>query len=180
MNTMVIAGVGAVVVIAILFFVLKGKKQEPSTETTQPKPQPKPKQETKTEPKVEKKPEPKKEEKPQTVVPRKEYPNFNINKLKDELGLDDESARMFIDEFIKQADEVIEEIKKDLAKKDTSRLESLTHTLKGSATNLRISGVADVLVDFNTYLKSNDDIEEIELFMKDLEYYLDKLKKQFK
>ncbi len=51
--------------------------------------------------------------------------------------------------------------------------------VKGSATNLGTGGISDVLVDFNTYMKTDNDTSVIAGHMRNLNRALKELKEQF-
>lgn len=111
---------------------------------------------------------------------RKEYPEFDIEVSAEELRMEVEEIEEFINEFIEQLDDRINELYKLYEQEKWEELERLIHLLKGSATNLRISGIADILIEFNTYLRSeNIEKEQVKFLIDDLEYYFDKLKMNF-
>ncbi len=58
-------------------------------------------------------------------------------------------------------------------------MERLTHGIKGSATNLGTGGVSDLLVDYNTYLKTGTDIDIAKAYLEHLVHYTAELKTQY-
>jgi len=107
------------------------------------------------------------------------YPEFSNARAVEQLGLSQEEADMFISELVTQIDEELPNLDAAVAEHDVEQVEHLSHKLKGSATSLGEGGVADVLVDFNTYCKSGDDAEVIRDHMNNLRYYFEQLKEQF-
>ena len=115
---------------------------------------------------------------PPTQLPSGEYPDFSYQRLLD-MGLSDEEAQEFVQELIPQIDEQIPKIEAAMEIPDYHKMERLTHSIKGSSTNIGEGGVADVLVDYNTYLKTGKDMSIIRAYHKHLITYLEKLKKRF-
>jgi hypothetical protein len=62
---------------------------------------------------------------------------------------------------------------------DFHKMERLTHSIKGSATNLGTGGVSALLVDCNTYLKTGTDIDIAKAYFKHLVHYTAELKTQY-
>jgi hypothetical protein len=58
-------------------------------------------------------------------------------------------------------------------------MERLTHSIKGSATNIGTGGVSDLLVDCNTYLKTGTDIDIAKAYVAHLKQYTQELKAQY-
>lgn len=126
-------------------------------------------------PQVLKKETPLKEKK---VLPSCIYPEFTHQRLVD-MGLSDEEALSFVQELIPQLETQIPLIDAALAEKDLPKVERLTHSIKGSATNLGTGGVADLLVECNTYLKSGTDIDITTAYCESLKSYTQDLKTQY-
>jgi HPt (histidine-containing phosphotransfer) domain-containing protein len=154
-------------------------------------PRPEPKPEPKVEVKVEPKPVPKTEEKiePKIEVPKEEvkeakklpeanYPPFTHARLV-EMGLSDEEAKEFVAELIPQIEEQIPLIEEAMNIPDFHQMERLTHSIKGSATNIGTGGVSDLLVAYNTYLKTGTDIDEAKAYFEHLKHYTQELKEQY-
>ena len=161
----------------------------------EPKPEPEPKLEPKPEPVVKPKPvvEPEKEtevkqqEKPEVKIevaketkklPEANYPEFTHVRLV-EMGLSDEEAKEFVAELIPQIEVEIPLLQAAIEGEDFHKMERLTHGIKGSATNLGTGGVSDLLVDYNTYLKSGTDIDIAKEYLKHLIRYTNELKTQY-
>lgn len=153
--------IGLVLAIVLLMIFLKSKKTEVQSE------------EEKQEVVEEEKAEDTKE------YPKANYKKFDHSRIITELGLDEEDAKDFIAELISQIQSTIPQIKDAIDKEDIKKLEELTHSIKGSATNLGSEGVASLLTDFNTYLKTNNDIDIIQRYFEHLEHYLEELKSQY-
>jgi HPt (histidine-containing phosphotransfer) domain-containing protein len=113
-----------------------------------------------------------------TELPKKEYPDFNYERLM-EMGLSKEDALEFIQELIPQIGTQIPLLDEALQIPDFEEMEHLTHSIKGSSTTIGTGGVSDLLVEYNTYLKTNAKVEVAQTYQKLLKHYFEKLKKQF-
>ena len=181
----------------------KRRKQRPNKQTTSPKepkevtpkprraprPEPEPKPEPKLEPIVEVKLEPeiKQEQKPEPKIevpketkklPEANYPQFTHVRLV-EMGLSDEEAKEFVAELIPQLEVEIPLIEAAIQDSDFHKIERLTHGIKGSATNLGTGGVSDLLVDYNTYVKTGTDSDIAQAYLEHLVHYTNELKTQY-
>jgi len=151
-------------------------------EEPKPEPAPEPKAEVKPEPK----PKPKIEVKPALVeeiqvtkeLPEANYPPFTHVRLV-EMGLSDDEAKEFVSELIPQLEEQIPLIEEALNVPDFHQMERLTHSIKGSATNIGSGGISDLLVDCNTYLKTGTDIDIAKAYFEHLKHYTKELKTQY-
>lgn len=161
------------------------KKPEPKPEVVPEEVEEKPvvveKVETKPEPevvpeKIEEKVEEKLEAK---ELPPCDYPPFDHSRTVESLGLSEEDAKEFVGELITQIDTQLPLIEKELETADFHQLERLTHSIKGSATNLGTGGVSDLLTDFNTYLKEGTDMDVLKSYFECLQNYTQKLKDQY-
>lgn len=120
--------------------------------------------------------------KPRPVAPvavAKEYPLYSNARAVENLGLSQEEADMFVEELVGQIEGEMPTLQAAVDANDLDRLEKVSHMLKGSATSLGEGGVADVLVDFNTYCKEGNDINVIKTHMSNLQLHLGRLKEQF-
>ncbi|UFH60285.1 Hpt domain-containing protein [Sulfurovum mangrovi] len=169
--------------------VKKEEEPKPKAESkskSEPKPKPEPVEEKAvvTE-EVTAKPEPvivkeeAEEEVPEKELPACNYPPFDHSRTVESLGLSDEDAKEFVGELISQLDSHLPLIAKEVEAGNFHALEQLTHSVKGSATNLGIGGVADLLTDFNTYLKEGKDVDVVKSYYACLETYTQKLKEQY-
>ena len=95
------------------------------------------------------------------------------------MGLSDEEAKDFVKELISQIEELLPAIEKATEEKDFHQMERLTHSIKGSSTNIGTGGIAELLVDYNTYLKTGDDIVLSKAYFEELKVQLDRLKAQY-
>jgi len=111
-------------------------------------------------------------------IPQKEYADFDNSRLL-AMGLSQKDADDFVLELIGQIDEFIPQIEAAIESRDYKQVERLSHSLKGSATNLGTGGVADQLIDFNTYCKKGEDKETIVNYLNSLKTYQAKLKVQY-
>ena len=96
-----------------------------------------------------------------------------------EMGLADDEAQEFVQDLISQVQTHIPLLKSALNEQDFVKLEELTHSIKGSATNIGVGGIADLLVDFNTYLKGGKDIAVVQRYLMFLRFQLKALEKQY-
>ncbi len=148
-------------------------KPEPKTE---PKIEIEIKPEAKPEPKIDVTPEPKPKE--TKKLPEANYPPFTHVRLV-EMGLSDDEAKEFVAELIPQLEEQMPLIEEAMSIPDYHQMERLTHSIKGSATNIGTGGVSDLLVDWNTYLKTGTDIDIAKAYFNHLVHYTNELKTQY-
>ncbi|MEA3491361.1 MAG: Hpt domain-containing protein [Campylobacterota bacterium] len=111
-------------------------------------------------------------------LPNGEYPDFNHSRLMD-MGLSQTDANIFVHDLIVQIEDHIPKIEAAIRDREYDEIEHLTHSIKGSATNLGTGGIADVLVDYNTYCKTGKDDEVLLAYMMILKTHQVKLKEQF-
>jgi len=112
---------------------------------------------------------------PTPSLPKANYVQFSHQRLID-MGLSNEEAIAFVLELIPQIESQLPLIKASLIKHDYHAIEELTHSIKGSAANIGIGGVSDLLVDYNTYLKTGSDFSIVEAYYNHLIYYTNELK----
>ena len=111
-------------------------------------------------------------------LPSCEYPPFTHVRLV-EMGLSDDEAIEFVNELIPQLEEQVPLIEEAINSANFDQIERLTHGIKGSATNLGTGGVSDLLVEYNTYLKSGTDIDIAKAYLEHLIHYTNELKAQY-
>ena len=116
---------------------------------------------------------------PLVELPSKTYEPFNNSRAVELLGLSQEEADMFIGELIAQFDAEFSHLEEAVRQKDYKRIETISHSLKGSSTSLGTGGVSDVLIDFNTYVKTGTDMQVIEAHLENLKHYLAGLRRAF-
>ena len=107
------------------------------------------------------------------------YQVFDNARTMEEFGLSKEEADDFIVDLIQQIDDEMPGLEDAVSANDNQKIEDISHMVKGSATNLGTGGVADVLVDFNTYMKTDSDPSVIAGHMRNLRRALKELKEQF-
>ena len=95
------------------------------------------------------------------------------------MGLSDEEAKEFVAELIPQLEVEIPLIEAAIQDGDFDKMERLTHGIKGSATNLGTGGVSDLLVDYNTYVKTGTDTDIGKAYLEHLVRYTNELKAQY-
>ena len=111
-------------------------------------------------------------------LPHCTYPQFSHERLID-MGLSNEEAKEFVQELIPQLEAQIPLIEEVLAIPDFHQMERLTHSIKGSATNLGTGGISDLLVECNTYLKTGTDFDIANAYFGYLKHYTKELKEQY-
>lgn len=109
----------------------------------------------------------------------KEYPEFSNARAVEQLGLSQDEADLFIAELVTQIEAELPNIDAAFEAEDSEQIERVSHMLKGSATSLGEGGVADVLVDLNTYCKEGSDPEVLKEHINNLNHYFQQLKEQF-
>ncbi len=175
------------VLILVLFVYIEYKNEKKYQEERRQKHQNIKKEEKKSESELTPKPtvtEIKKEtiegiEKPKIVaLSLADYPKFDHSRLL-KMGLSEEEAKEFVAELIPQIGTQIPLIKKAIAISDFHNMERLTHSIKGSSTTVGTGGVSDLLVDFNTYLKTGTEPVLAEAYLEQLNHYYEELKEQY-
>ena len=111
-------------------------------------------------------------------LPKADYPKFSHQRLID-MGLSNDESKAFVLELIPQIEIQFSLIKDALSKHDYPAMERLTHSIKGSATNIGTGGVSDLLIDYNTYLKTGSDFHIAEAYFSHLIDYTNELKSQY-
>jgi len=106
------------------------------------------------------------------------YPKFSHIRLV-EMGLSEAESKEFVEELIPQLEAQIPLIETELNNADFHKMERLTHSLKGSATNLGTGGISDLLVECNTYLKTGTDADIATVYFEYLKHYTKELREQY-
>jgi len=176
MNVYIIIGAGVVILVALFLFLNKNKsnteeKKRPTNNAASVK---KPAREE-----VQREvPKQRVKKAPQIALPQCNFSPFDHSRLFD-MGLEKEEVSEFIQELIPQIASQIPRIEKALVNSNFVELESLTHAIKGSSTTVGTGGVADLLSEFNTYLKEGTEKEVILTYIKYLKHYHAQLVKQY-
>ena len=95
------------------------------------------------------------------------------------MGLSKDEAVDFIKELIPQIKTQIPLLKEAMEASDFHTMERLTHSIKGSSTTVGSGGVSDLLVEFNTYLKTGRELPVAEAYIKHLNHYCEALEKEY-
>ncbi len=111
-------------------------------------------------------------------LPKVKYPQFSHARLLD-MGLSNEESIEFVQELIPQLEMQIPLIEEVMNIPDFRQMERLTHSIKGSTTNIGTGGVSDLLVECNTYLKSGTDIDIAKIYFEALKYYTKELREEY-
>lgn len=111
-------------------------------------------------------------------LPQCKYPKFNYERLIG-MGLSEEEAIEFAKELIPQIKTQIPLIKEAMEKEDFHCMERLTHSIKGSSTTVGTGGISDLLVEYNTYLKTGKELPIAEAYFEHLNRYAEDLEKEF-
>ena len=123
-------------------------------------------------------PEEKKKKEKTYDLPKCKYPKFSYERLI-KMGLSEDEAIEFTRELIPQIKTQIPLIKEAMGKEDFHNMERLTHSIKGSSTTVGTGGISDLLVEYNTYLKSGKDLPIVEAYFEHLNRYAEDLEKAF-
>jgi uncharacterized phage infection (PIP) family protein YhgE len=107
-----------------------------------------------------------------------DYPAFSHERLL-EMGLSDEDAKAFVQELIEQIETEIPLIEAAMLQHDFHQMERVTHGIKGSSTNVGTGGVTDLIVAYNTYLKTGTDMAIAAIYHARLKKELERLKTQY-
>ena len=130
----------------------------------------------------EQKPEPEPIPEPEVAekidLPECKYPKFDYSRLL-QMGLGEDEAVEFVKELIPQIKTQIPLIKEAIEASDFHNMERLTHSIKGSSTTVGSGGVSDLLVEFNTYLKTGKELPVAETYLKHLKHYCEELEKEY-
>jgi PAS domain S-box-containing protein len=111
-----------------------------------------------------------------SVEPKEEAPievNYKKSDAMKQLGLDELTVDMLIDNFFLTLDDDIKNLDKAIDSKDSSKIMSCAHYLKGSCANLAMNEAVKLLVDIETKAQ-NDQLDSIDT--KKLKYTMDKIK----
>ncbi len=111
-------------------------------------------------------------------LPECKYPKFDYSRLVD-MGLSKDEAVEFIKELIPQIKTQIPLIKEAMEASDFHSMERLTHSIKGSSTSVGSGGISDLLIEYNTYLKTGKELPVAEAYLKHLNYYCKELEKEY-
>ena len=87
------------------------------------------------------------------ITPPKDIKLPNISQIAEELNLSEDAIEDFIKEYIQQALEKFDTLKKAIKKHDTQTIFTTLHTLKGVAANLRLKPAVEILASIK---KSSD------------------------
>ena len=175
-----------VIVLGIVYLEYRNKKRVQAERRSGHAPKPTPpsaSQELHTETKTKTPASPKTQQSTESeekniTLPVANYGRFDHSRLI-EMGLSEEEAISFVKELIEQIKAQIPLIKEAIEEKDFTRMERLTHSLKGSATNIGTGGIADLLVKYNTYLKTGKELPIAKGYFKHLEDSLQALHRQY-
>jgi len=117
--------------------------------------------------------------KPKNIkISLEKYPKFDHSRLL-KMGLSQEEAKEFVTELILQIETQIPLVKEAMAISDFLGMERLTHSIKGSSTTVGRGGVSDLLIDYNTYLKTGTEPAIAEAYFEQLQHYCEELKEQY-
>ncbi len=111
-------------------------------------------------------------------LPKCQYPSFDYSRIMG-LGLSEDDAIEFVKELIPQLKKQTPLIANAIKQEDFHAMEELTHSIKGSSTNIGTGGISDLLVEFNTYIKTGTDIPVLREYFKYLIHYTEELERKF-
>jgi HPt (histidine-containing phosphotransfer) domain-containing protein len=175
MSTAIIAIVGLVVLGAVAFFVLKGKKTPKPTQTTPPKPEPKPTPQPAPQPKKELPEVLKVLEKTEAEI--KQLIQEQIKQAAASLGIDEAMMKeLYENELLAQLEASKQDLFDALANSDYEKLEKVSHSLKGAAQNLGVKVVGDILQEIVNKTRAGEPIEEIRIYVEAVYELLPKMR----
>ena len=117
-------------------------------------------------------------EKETVKLPKYEYQAFSHNRLV-EMGFPEAEAQEFVLELIPLIETQIIELKAAMESHDMTAMDHITHDIKGSSSNIGTGGIADLIADFNAYIKTGNDPEILSAYFEHLERSYAELKKQY-
>ena len=109
----------------------------------------------------------------------KDYGHFSHERLVEGMGLSPEEADEFVVELIHQLESAIPDLDKAVEDHHYEEVEHITHGLKGAALNIGEGGVAQLLVDYNTYMKHGTEQPVIEAYQTLLKRTVSDLKVEY-
>jgi len=113
------------------------------------------------------------------TILKKDYGEFSHQRLVEGMGLSPEEADEFVVELIHQLENAINDLDNAIAEKNFTEAEHITHGLKGAALNIGEGGVAQLLVDYNTYMKEGTELPVIEAYQTLLKQTVSDLKVEY-
>ncbi len=111
-------------------------------------------------------------------IKNKSYGTFDYQRLLD-MGLSQSEAEEFVVELIHQLEAAVPQIESAASSHDLVAIEHITHGIKGAALNVGHGGVADLLVDYNTYMKHGTDENVAAAYLDKLKESISDLKVEF-
>ncbi len=118
-------------------------------------------------------------EKEVKAVLSKEYAPFNHQRLVEGMGLSPQEADEFVVELIHQLESAINDLDQAIDAENYVSVEHITHGLKGAALNIGEGGVAQLLVDYNTYMKTHHERPVVEAYQTRLKQTVSDLKIEY-
>ena len=109
----------------------------------------------------------------------KDYGHFSHRRLVEGMGLSPEEADEFVVELIGQLEASIDQLDELIEKGDYTEVEHVTHGLKGAALNIGEGGVAQLLIDYNTYMKEGNEKPIVEAYQTRLKETVSDLKVEY-
>lgn len=91
-----------------------------------------------------------------------------VNSIMKASGLDEGTCEMIVNEFLKQTEKILEEIKEYIYKKQYKEIELLLHRLKGSAGNVRANEISALAKEAEDAVKKLD-LEKLSLIVENIE-----------
>ena len=111
-------------------------------------------------------------------MPKYNYVPFDHARLV-KMGFTDKEAKEFVLELIPQIASQMPTLQKAIEKKDLAVIDEITHDMKGSSGNIGSDGIADLMNDFNAYVRRDNDAEVLQAYYKHVEHYYKELKQQY-
>jgi len=111
-------------------------------------------------------------------MPNYNYDSFSHSRLV-KMGFSDKEAKEFVLELIPQIASQMPILQEAIEKRNITLIDEITHDIKGSSGSIGSGGITDLMNDFNAYIKRGDDIEVLQAYYKNVEYYYKALKQQY-
>ncbi|BDY13859.1 Hpt domain-containing protein [Hydrogenimonas cancrithermarum] len=112
-------------------------------------------------------------------IEKRGYGSFSHARLVEGMGLSPEEADEFVIELIHQLEDAVNQIEESMKENAFEEIEHITHGVKGAALNIGNGGVAELLVDFNTYMKSGRDPQIVRAYLNRLKQAISDLKVEY-
>ncbi|WP_457596647.1 hypothetical protein [Hydrogenimonas sp.] len=112
-------------------------------------------------------------------IMEKDFGRFDHTRLVEGMGLSPQEADEFVVELIHQLETAIPDLDAAIEEHRYVDVERITHGLKGAALNIGEGGVAQLLVEYNTYMKHGNERPIVEAYQSVLKRSVSELKVEY-